>query len=191
MYFFWALTTIGFAVANRLRGTKNYLVAVPCLFLAALVLLASSGNWIAAGVTGLAYLLGENWGWTKWLHGLKFDMTQKQYNAKWLLDDTGKTNGTFWLAEMVADERKDYKTHVVAGAFFRGLYWWVPVMVSLAWFGLVSWWLGAMLSLLLALAFPVAYYIGFRVKVGDYGYLQKSEVIYGAFYGLVLGWALF
>lgn len=173
------------AVANRLRGTINYLVWVPAALLAGSVWWFS-GSWLAAIVVALAYVLGESFGWTKWINCIPNNMSQVSYNRKWLTDDTGKKDGSYWIAQAIANERSDYKTHCLVGMIVRGIYWWAPVFAALWWFGLASAPVAIGAVGVLAFAFPQAYRLGYKYQFMG-RYLRSAEVIYGAIYGAVLG----
>ncbi|BAQ16113.1 hypothetical protein [Methyloceanibacter caenitepidi] len=180
-----------FAVLNRLRGWVGILV-----WLAAgafgLIVWALTGEWIAAAAATGAFVIGESWGWTKWIRCTPGHFTQKQYDVLFLDDDTGKINGTYWLAELIAPERKDYWAHCFLGAYLRGLWWWLPVFGVLAWFGLVNFVDGAVSAAALSFAFPVVYWLAYRLpEIFGLRYLMRAEIIYGAIYGAVLGLTLF
>lgn len=176
------------AVANRLRGTINYLVWVPAACLGAAVWWLSK-DWIAAAVVAGAYVLGENFGWTKWIGCITNKYTQAQYNRLWLDDDTGKKDGSYWIAQSIVDEQTNYKAHCLVGMIVRGLYWWLPVFAALWWFGLASPLEAAGAAVGLAIAFPFAYKAGYKYQfMGKY--LRSAEVIYGAIYGAVLAGVL-
>lgn len=178
-----------FAACNRLRGSVNYLVWVPSAVLGTLVWWASR-DWIAAGLAAGAFVAGESFGWTKWINAIPGHLTQAAYNKKWLADKTGY-EGPAYVAGWLADEATDYKRYVMVGMIVRGVYWWAPVFAVLWWFELVPWLVAVVAVVALSVAFPLAYKVGYRIDVGDFGYLQKAEIVYGAVYGAVLGAALF
>lgn len=181
-------STLAFAVLNRLRGTKNYLVWLPAAALAAMVWWLSR-DWLAAGLVAAAFVGGESFGWTKWINAIPGHLTQKQYNKKWLSDKTGY-EGPAYIAGLLADEATDYKRYVLVGMIARGVVWWAPVYAVLWWFDLVSPLIAIGLVSVLAVAFPFAYGLGYRLELGSFGYLQKAEIIYGALYGAAFGFVM-
>jgi len=175
---------------NRLRGKESYFVWLGCAALAAAVWFGSPAGptwWVAAGaiLTGLGYVLGESFGWTKILWATKKPRsTQEEWNNHpyLLKDDTGEKYGFYWLTEkIVGNESEDYRKFWKVGAFFRAAYWWVPVYIPLVTFGVTPWWYAVPAVALLSLAFWECYDRGFD------GSHARSEIYYGIVYGAILG----
>lgn len=190
------LFTVAFMVANRLRGTKNYLVVVPVLLAAAATYLVT-GNWVASFIVGALFLAGESYGWTKWLVGIpgKFSdgrqLAQEWFNTNYAHDRTGYKAGYAYILDLIVDQRKNYRAYCLLGGFLRGIWWFVPVMAAFWWFGIATQVEAVVGSVLLGIGYPLCYWLGFNVRVSDFGYLQMSEYYYGAYYGLILSMLLF
>lgn len=185
------LAAVTFAVLNRMRGTYNFLVWAPAFALALFVEYSVPGNYVALLVMAGAFVLGENWGWTKYIHCIPGQFTQEEYNARWLDDDTGRYNGVHWLASLFIDETKNYQDHCWLAMILRGLWWWVPVFAVLVWYGLVSIVAAVVVAVFLSLIFPVVYRIAYNLpEILSQGYIRRAEWIYGFLYGGVLGYLL-
>jgi hypothetical protein len=190
-------TVLG-SLVNRIRGggvlnlsSNSHWVAVAVM---ALVVFLVSWSWLAALVVGGAYLLGENFGWTKWIGCAPLTLTQEEYNKRWLADKTGY-EGPAHIAKLFADEKTDYKTYCFVGMAARGAVWWVPVFAALWWFGLATWSEALLVVPALSLAFPVTYWLAYRMEWiptlgGRDAYISRSEILYGALYGAALGLVL-
>ena len=189
LIFLVAATVLG-AVANRLRGTKGVLVAVPAVLVAAMAwtqgatlpFLSLPGGTGAFALIVAAFILGENWGWTRWIWG-----------AKGVYDkglDTGITNGSLWITRLFANEDNKPWFHQF-GMFVRGLYWWVPVYASLWFTGVVQPVPAVVATVVTSLMFYVTYRLGFWIsEKKDTQYLITSEYLYGAVYFLILALAM-
>lgn len=174
------LGTILGAGMNRLRGTKSYLVWAAASTLAISIYILGSGI-IPSLAVAAAYVAGESFGWTRWVHGAKGNYDQGL--------DTGTKDGSLWITKLIADE-KDKKWFHQVGMSIRGLYWWTPVFLMMWWFGATPWWMAVGATVLLSLLFFPVYRMAFGLKWGDFKYLQKAEMMYGALYGAVIALAL-
>ena len=87
--------------------------------------------------------------------------------------------------------------HATLALILRGIYWWLPVYMVMAAFGVISWYVAVIAGLVLGLAFPLACELGKRWKferVYDLKFIKLSfsrgwenqEIVYGAMQGLVL-----
>lgn len=149
-----------------------------------------SWNWMAALAVAGAYILGECFGWTKWIACIPNQLTQEDYNNQWLEDDTGKKDGTYWIAQLVSKERKNYWLHCLAGMIARGVLWWVPVFTALWWFQMATMLEAVASVIFLSLTFPLIYWLAYRLPLpSEYfkdHYIRRAEVLYGLIYGAVL-----
>jgi hypothetical protein len=178
------LGAIAGAILNRLRGTKAVFAWVAAAVLGAYVFWLS-GAWLPAILVGLAYILGENWGWTKWINCIHFNMTQYQYNQRWAYPKEMDAPYYEHIMQWFLNDRKDYKPYVFVGMVIRGLLWWLPVMLVLWWFSLVTPLVAVLATVGLAVAFPLVYKFAYGKQfMGKY--LKTAEVDYGALYGAVL-----
>ena len=140
-----------FAILNRLRGQYSYFAKVNALVVALLVF-AFLGNFYLAVICGLGYLAGEAKGWGVWVGAL---VTHGGF--------TGEHEVKF--IERIAAKLFEPKTHWLAYCrlclFLRGLLWWLPVFVPLAFAGIYG---APLLAVLLAAGFPLACELGYRTK---------------------------
>jgi hypothetical protein len=188
------ILAVAFAALNRVRGSRLDQLGIPIkgngAFIAGIGIAAVtwwfSSDWKAALAVGVAYMVGELWGWTRWLQGCSCKFTQAEWNEKPYGRDDTTLGG---LANKLVDNRKNYKLHCFLGFMLRGLLWWVPVFGALWWFGLVAplWAVGSVVGL--SVAIPFVYYLGYKLRIND-KYLQTAEVLYGALYGAVLGFTI-
>lgn len=184
-----ALGAVAGAVLNRLRGTKAVYAWLAAAALGGVVFWLS-GSWIAFVAATLAYILGENWGWTKWINCIPGHFTQAAYNRRWSYPKEVDAPYYERLMQFFMDDEKDYKPYVFVGMVIRGLLWWVPVFAVLWYFGLTSLVVAVAATIGLSVAFPVVYKYAHSVQVVNGRYLQTAEVFYGALYGAVLGLVL-
>lgn len=163
-----------FWILNRLRGQYSYFAKVNALVVA-LLIFAFLGNFYLAIICGLGYLAGEAKGWGVWVGALitHSDFKDERENR---------------LIERVAARLFDPKTHWPAYCrlclSLRGLLWWLPVFVPLAFAGLYA---APLLAVLLAAGFPLACELGYRtkwtVKFRDFESRDawgRQEIFYGA-----------
>ena len=140
-----------FAILNRLRGQYSYFVKVNALVVA-LLIFAFLGNFYLAIICGLGYLAGEAKGWGVWVSAL---ITHSGF----------KDERENRLIEHIAARLFEPKTHWLAYCrlclSLRGLIWWLPVFVPLAFAGLYA---APLLVVALAVGFPLACELGYRTK---------------------------
>lgn len=213
------------AILNRLRGTGvlkqfgtlqvfnreirinfngNHLYG---LYLAIVVGILTM-NALAGVAVLVAYLIGESFGWGEWVGSLTrhepWDEQMLQHNYK---DDEGKTFpfiyyiSNFFIKEKIdgtfEEQCKQYRRHATLALILRGMYWWLPVYLVLAAFGVINFTEAFAIASLLGIAFPIACGLGRRItftKTYDLKFIKLSfsqgwenqEVVYGAFQGIAL-----
>ena len=213
------------ALGNRLRGTgvikhfgtlKMFNKEIEIKFVGnhlyglwiVLVLgIATMNTWLGLSIF-VAYLIGEAKGWGEWVGSLTrhepWDEAMLQHNYK---DDEGKTFpfiyqiANFFIKEKIdgtfEEQCKQYRKHATLALMLRGMYWWLPVYLVLAAFGVISWEIAGIAGVLLGIAFPIACEIGRRLtftKTYDLKFIKLSfsqgwenqEVVYGLFQGIVM-----
>ncbi len=216
------------SVLNRLRGTGvikhfgtlkvmnkeieikfvgNHLYG---LWIALMLDIATMNAWLGISIF-VAYLIGEAKGWGEWVGSLTrhepWDEQMLQYNYK---DDEGKTFPfiyqitNFFIKEKIdgtfEEQCKQYRRHATLALILRGMYWWLPVYLVLAAFGVISWHIAVMAGVGLGVAFPIAAEIGRHWKFTrtyDLKFIKLSfsqgwenqEVVYGAIQGAVM-WSI-
>lgn len=139
-----------FAILNRLRGQYSYFAKVNALVVA-LLIFAFYGNFFIAIVCGLGYLAGEAKGWGVWVGALTSHGADK---------GESESRGIEWLAGRFIP-RAHWLAFCRVCLAIRGLIWWLPVFVPLAFAGLYA---APLLAVLLAAGFPLACELGYRTK---------------------------
>jgi hypothetical protein len=186
MIFETGIAALAFAVLNRVRGSRLDQLGLPVkgngAFIAGLGVLGLtwwiSQSYVPAIAAGVAYMVGELWGWTRWIHGLSGKFSQEEFEQMMKNDDTTLAG----LADKIAPMRENYMHHCFVGMILRGLLWWVPLFSVWWWFGLVTT-VEAIASVAgLSLVFPIVYWLAYKLDFVA-KYLQRAEVIYGALYG--------
>lgn len=194
-----------FAIGNRLRGASSFLVWMPAFFVAAVAYYSKYGitlvtdapleSLIPIAVLVAAYVGGESWGWTKWINCIKFNLTQEQYNKKWAYPNKGDApNYEALMQKLLEDgwDQRDYKSYVWVGMFFRGLLWWAPFYMAMWALGMIDVGVALVLACLAAICFPFIYQLGWKLSQSNgVRYLWISEIMYGAYYGALMGVAFF
>lgn len=168
---------------------------------------AVGGIWLGLAVFA-AYLIGEAKGWGEWVGSLSRvePWTEKHLNDDYN-DDEGKTFpfihqiANFFIKERIdgtfEQRALQYKRYATLALSLRGMYWWLPVFLVLAGFGLISFGTAAVAGILLGIMFPIACELGKRWKydrVYDLHFIKLSfsrgwenqEAIYGAFQGIAI-----
>ena len=217
------------AILNRLRGTgvikhfgtlKMFNKEIEIKFVGnhlyglwiALVLgVATMNAWLGLAVLA-AYLVGEAKGWGEWVGSLTrhepWTEELLEHNYK---DDEGKTFpfiyqiANFFIKEKIEgtfeEQCKQYRKHATLALMLRGMYWWLPVYLTLALFDIINFAEAFAIATLLGIAFPIAAEIGRRItftKTYDLKFIKLSfsqgwenqEVVYGLFQGIALWYTI-
>ena len=168
---------------------------------------ATMDVWLGLAVL-VAYLVGEAKGWGEWVGSLTrhepWTEELLEHNYK---DDEGKTFPfiyqitNFFIKEKIdgtfEEQCKQYRRHATLALMLRGMYWWLPVYLTLALFGVISFGEAFAIATLLGIAFPIAAEIGRHwkfTKTYDLKFIKLSfsqgwenqEVVYGLFQGIAL-----
>ena len=182
------------------------------LWIALVLGVATMNMWLGLSIL-VAYLVGESKGWGEWVGSLTrhepWDEMMLQRNYK---DDEGKTFpfiyqiSNFFIKERIygtfEEQCKQYRKHATLALMLRGMYWWLPVYLVLAAFGVISWQIAVMAGIGLGAAFPIAAEIGrhwnftrtYDLKFIELSFSQgweNQEVVYGAVQGLVMWCVVF
>ena len=213
------------SILNRLRGTGlikhfgtlnvgSYKVEVKLvwnhvygLYLALIVGLLSM-NIYAGLLTLVAYLVGESKGWGEWVGSLS---RCEPWTEKLLEDDYSDTEGkTFPFIHQIANsickeqidgtfeqKCKQYRKYATLALALRGAYWWLPVYLVIAYFGVISYAEAIMIGVLLGLSFPIACKLGklwnFNKKIGIISFSrgwENQELAYGFMQGIALWYVI-
>jgi hypothetical protein len=136
------------------------------LYLAVLIGCVGASVWLGLAVL-VAYLVGESKGWGEWVGSLsRVEPWTEKHLAEDYADDEGKKFPFIHqIANSVCKEQiegsfekraKQYRKYATLALMLRGMYWWLPVYLVMAAFGVISWYaaviagvgLGLMLDLL-------------------------------------------
>ena len=218
------------ALGNRFRGTgvikhfgtlkiMNKVVEIKFvgnhlygLWIALVLGLATMNVWLGLAVF-IAYLVGEAKGWGEWVGSLtRTEPWDEELIALVYRDDEGKTFpfiyqiSNFFIKEKIdgtfEEQCKQYRKHATLALMLRGFYWWLPVYMVLAAFGVIGWQVALVCAVGLGIAFPIAAEIGRRIKferIYDLKFIKLSfspgwenqEIVYGAIQGAVMWYVVF
>ena len=213
------------ALGNRFRGTgviKHFgtlkivdkLVEIKFvgnhlygLWIALVLGLATMNAWLGLAVF-IAYLVGESKGWGEWVGSLtRVEPWDKALIELVYRDDEGKTFPFIYqIANFLIKERidgtfeeqcKQYRKHATLALMLRGFYWWLPVYLVLAAFGVIGLGVAVICAVGLGIAFPLAAAIGREIefeRIYNLKFIKLSfspgwenqEIVYGAIQGVVL-----
>lgn len=188
-------------ILNRLRGTGDIFKIFS---------FAITGNVIYAIYIGLVvgllsfdplygfialslYILGESMGWGKWVGYLTSDKAPENY------DDLEGYDFPYIhkTANLIVNERKNYKLYCQIALGLRGFYWWTPLYLFFAFIGLISYIEAIIIGILLGIAFPIACEIGKRLNYNGKFWIinyskgwENQELIYGFFQGLFFNYVI-
>ena len=140
-----------FAILNRLRGQYSYFAKLNALVVA-LLIFAFLGNFYLAIICGLGYLAGESKGWGVWVGAL---VTHGSYTSEHEVKFIER------IAARLFDPRAHWLAYCRLCLAIRGLIWWLPVFVPLAFAGLYA---APLLAVALAVGFPLACELGYCTK---------------------------
>ena len=182
------------------------------LYLAVLIGCIGASVWLGLAVL-VAYLVGESKGWGEWVGSLtRWEPWDRELIELVYKDEEGKTFPFIYqIANSMVKEKiegsldeqcRQYRKHATLAIVLRGMYWWLPVYMVMAAFGVISWYVAVIAGVVLGLAFPLACELGKRWKferVYDLKFIKLSfsrgwenqEIVYGAMQGLVLWLVVF
>jgi hypothetical protein len=182
------------------------------LYLAVLIGFVGASVWLGLAVL-VAYLVGESKGWGEWVGSLtRWEPWDRELIELVYKDEEGKTFPFIYqIANSMVKEKiegsldeqcRQYRKHATLAIVLRGMYWWLPVYMVMAAFGVISWYVAVIAGLVLGLMFPLACELGKRWKferVYDLKFIKLSfsrgwenqEIVYGAMQGLVFWLVVF
>ena len=217
------------SVLNRLRGTgvikhfgtlKIFNKEIEIKFVGnhlyglylALVLGIVTADYVVGFAVFVAYLVGEAKGWGEWVGSLtRHEPWDEQMLQHCYKDDEGKTFpfiyyiSNFFIKEKIdgtfEEQCKQYRRHATLALMLRGMYWWLPVYLVLAAFGVINFTEAFAIASLLGIAFPIAAELGRRwkfTKTYDLKFIKLSfsqgwenqEIVYGLFQGIALWYTI-
>lgn len=100
------------------------------------------------------------------------DNHEKEYNSK-----VGRGFPYIhYLANAIVPQEKDYKRYCQVALAIRGLYWWLPIYLLLAFAGLLSYGSAVVAGIILGIGFPIACELGRKLQINiDKKYLQVTN----------------
>ena len=213
------------AILNRLRGTGviksfgkiklfnkeieikfvgNHLYG---LWIALVLGIATMNAWLGLAVF-IAYLVGESKGWGEWVGSLSRveSWTEELLQGDYKDDEGKKFPFIHQIANSVCKEQiegtfeqraKQYRKYATLALMLRGIYWWLPVYLVLAGFGVISLDIAMIAGVGLGIVFPIACEVGRRWKFTrtyDLKLIElemspgwsNQEIVYGLIQGAVM-----
>ena len=197
----WKLTIPKIKVEVKLVWNHVY-----GLYLALIIGLLAMNVWAGLAVL-VAYLVGESKGWGEWVGALtRWEPKDEQWLRAQYEDNEGKTFPyihqitNFLVPERIeggfTERLIQYNKYATLALALRGIYWWLPVYLVMAVFGLITFGDAIVASIILGLGFPLACFLGkywnFTKKYGILSFSrgwENQEIVYGLIQGLVF-WAI-
>lgn len=202
-----------FSLLNRVRGGGLGYLSADCdryakwtsgSLIAGLIYLASGSAWALLGIP--LYILGESFGWGKWIGALVLDRPfYKQEEGHTYVDFSvfnRHIKFDFWdgihhLANLLIPERKNWQGYSVVALGIRGCYWWAPIWMLAVATGCIGLHYAIGVVLALGVVFPAsvltAMQLNFKIPCLMKLRLSKPELsweraefIYGACHGVAL-----
>ncbi len=180
-------------ILNRLRGTKAIWAKVNGAILASLFYWLSKDVYTSISI-GALYILGESFGWGKWIGGImsgnRLSPTPRQLD-----DREGLKNGIHFLANLIAPEIKNYYEYCIVALGIRGMYWFGLTLLPLVIAGYVDPIMYMPMILLLGVGFPLSVILGKWSKdkititqkyFNVHGTWEHAEVWYGFMQDVIL-----
>lgn len=142
-------------------------------------------TWYIGLLTSIGFLLGESFGWGKWVGSLCYPENtnlQKEYQDK----EGYKFPFIHYLANFIIKEKVSYFKYCNLALCFRGMIWGLCLYLGLVLFDYISYLEYIIISLLYAIGFPLACYLS-RKKSFNYknkfisivGKWESQEFYYG------------
>ena len=180
-----------FALLNRLRGTSSIYAKVFAIVFAT-IYGSITGSIAVFILMFIAFVLGESFGWGKWLGSLAYpDLVTDAIKN----NHEGYNNGIHWIANKLSPLNKDFLRYCRTALAIRGVYWWLPVYLVIWWADMINWPIALSLTILLSILFPISVLLAREYEeiiptvnlkwLSIDGVWEKAEVIYGIFIGLL------
>lgn len=188
-----------FAFLNRLRGSDVRFgikgsTAAKAIICAALAYPALRIGIYYALIPPILYLIGESFGWGKWVASIIDEKPQYDENEGLII--IGKLriwDGIHHIADFIAPEKLDYMNYSMTALCIRGLYWWGPLFLYYAILGLFPFMEIIAYLVILSATFPICFILSRDLL----DYLPKIDLLDNAwewgefFYGGIQGIAIF
>lgn len=178
---------------NRWRGTgKIFSISIfnitgtiiYALYLG--LLLGLITQWYVGILVLIGFLIGESFGWGKWVGALCYPETKKDLEKEY--QDKEGYNFPFihYLANFITPEKKDFFKYCNLALYFRGMIWGLFLYLALVLFDYISYLEYIIISIIYGIGFPLSCYLS-RKKSFNYknkfisivGKWESQEVYYG------------
>ena len=163
----------------NITGTMIYALYV-CLLFGLLT------TWYIGLLSLGLFLLGESFGWGKWVGSLCYPETKKDLQKEY--EDKEGYNFPFihYMANFIIKEKASYFKYCNLALYFRGMIWALFLYLSLVLFNYISYLEYIIISIIYGIGFPLACYLS-RKKSFNYknkfisivGKWETQEVYYG------------
>lgn len=175
-----------FTILNRLRGTYSIFSKINGIIIASILYIVTSDLYMSI-LTGVMYVIGESFGWGKWIGGIMSKNTSKPTEAQ-LRDQEGTKNGIHYLANLIAPMNNNYYTYCIVALLIRGIYWFGLTLLPLVIFGYMNIQIYVLITASLGIGFPLSVVMadGLIANNGGSGVWEFAEIIYGLIQDIVL-----
>lgn len=185
---------------NRWRGTGIIFTSIPLLTgtliysLYLNILVGYLSNYYYGFLVAILFLIGESFGWGKWVGYLCQNNQPKNYY------DLEGYNFPYihYIANFFIKEKEDYLNYCRLALNIRGFIWWTPILILLGFIDLLSWYQVAINSIILAVGFPIgcelSKFWNFEYKsnfISIVGNWEKQEIIYGFIQFICITFSIF
>ena len=187
------------ALLNRWRGTGDifnvYKFMVTGTMIYALyigLLFGLLTTWYIGLLSLGLFLLGESFGWGKWVGALCYPETKTDLQKEY--EDKEGYNFPFihYIANFIVNEKKYFFKYCNLALFIRGMIWGLFLYLALVLFDYISYLEYIIVSIIYGIGFPFACYLS-RKKSFNYknkfisivGKWETQEIYYGAIHMIV------
>ena len=187
----WRGTGVIFSISKlNITGTMIYALYIGLLF-------GLLTTWYIGLLSLWLFLLGESFGWGKWLGALCYPETKTDLEKEY--QDKEGYNFPFihHIANFIVNEKKDFFKYCNLALFFRGIIWALCLYLALFIFGYINIFEYLIISLIYGIGFPLACYLS-RLKTFNYknkfvsivGKWENQELVYGLMQGIALWYVI-
>ena len=163
----------------RVTGTMIYALYIGLLF-------GLLTTWYIGLLSLGLFLLGESFGWGKWVGALCYPETKKDLEKEY--EDKEGYNFPFihYIANFIVNEKKYFFKYCNLALFIRGMIWGLFLYLALVLFDYISYLEYIIVSIIYGIGFPLSCYLS-RKKSFNYkskfisivGKWETQEIYYG------------
>ena len=177
---------------NRWRGTGKIFsisifnitgIMIYSLYLG--LLFGSITEWYIGLLTSIGFLIGESFGWGKWVGSLCYPENtnlQKEYEDK----EGYKFPFIHYLANFIIKEKVSYFKYCNLALYFRGMIWGLFLYLALVLFDYISYLEYIIISIVYGIGFPLSCYLSIKKSfnykskfISIVGKWESQEIYYG------------